>query len=73
VVTFALPAPLIRQENHVLRSASRTGDAIGPALAGEVVQTVARLGEIDDCLLKGVGFVGAFHTSSIAQAARLVK
>jgi hypothetical protein len=63
----ALPAELIPEEPNLGTPALRTYDAVRPQARNKVVQTVLRIGEVNDCFLKAFGFVGGFHTSSLPE------
>jgi len=72
----ALPAQLIRQEANLRATATRADDAVFPfgPMRYEVVQAVLLVREVNDCFLKGLGFVlAAFHTSILPRNGVLVK
>jgi hypothetical protein len=58
----ALPAIVLRLKENVLRSATRAGNAIRPAMSYEVFATVVSIREVKNCFLKGLGFFN-FHAS----------
>lgn len=68
----ALPAILIRQEDHVFTSARGTLNAVRPATADYVIMTVLGIGEIENRFLGAAGLFDGFHASSVPGNSRLV-
>jgi hypothetical protein len=70
----ALPPHLILEEADSLAATDWAGDAIFPfwTTGYEIVKTVCRIGEVNDCFFKGLWSVG-FHTSIVARNHVLVK
>jgi hypothetical protein len=65
VSALALPFALILQEHNILPSTGRTGDSIWPQFIGHVVESIVRVGEINNRVLQGLYLVGfAFHESN---------
>ena len=69
MVTATLPcAPRGVELANLGRVADRANDSIGPAPDSDVVNTVIRIREVDDCLLKArrFGHHGLFHEVNYA-------
>lgn len=74
MATAALPAQLILEEANILAATGRADYAILPfrTTGNKIVQAILSVRETLDCFLKGLGFVGGFHTSSLPQDRGLV-
>jgi hypothetical protein len=57
----ALPARVLLLVLYLCAPASRTDDAIGPAPGDHVRYAILEIGEVNDCFLKGPGFICAGH------------
>jgi hypothetical protein len=67
----ALPAVVLRKEHNLLASATRAGDAIGPASRYEVRTAVVRIGKIEDRFLKRFRFLS--NASSVPDLPGFIK
>ena len=60
-----VPPVVLLQEQNILARAARAGNAVRPAARDKVFAAVGGIGEVYDCLLKGVRF--GCHDSTLKQ------
>jgi hypothetical protein len=65
--SLALPETARSDERHFLGPTGRTYNSVLPATCHKVADAVVRIGEVDDCLLKSLGF--ACHESILKENA----
>jgi hypothetical protein len=66
VLAATLPAVVLGLEYNPCASATRTGDAVRPAMSNQVLPAVVGASEVEDCLAQSVGADYFVHTRTLA-------